>query len=129
MCRVLRVHLVEKRTCRSLVVRKGQHVLVKFRMKANTGCDYLATAMHFAAESTKHCAGSNDVLVYDIDPGSEEVKIAYPTALFDCSLVDERDTLRSFLNLAIGNTQGQGLSPQRRTKSCYESCHAKSRSR
>ncbi|CAE7240504.1 rbcG, partial [Symbiodinium sp. CCMP2456] len=96
------------RVCRdeATLIKNGQHVLVNFKMKANAGCDYLATAMRFAAESAKHCTGSNDALVYDVDPGSEEVKIAYPTALFDCSLSDGRDTLRSFLNLAIGNTLG-----------------------
>ena len=100
-------------------------MLVKFKMKANVGCDYLATAMHFAAESAKHCTGSNDALVYDIDPGSEEVKIAYPTAFFDCSLIDGRDMLRSFLNLAIGNTQGQGLGVARGL--ARNLCHAETR--
>ncbi|CAE8705498.1 unnamed protein product, partial [Polarella glacialis] len=61
-------------------------------MKPKAGYDYLATAAHFAAESstgtnvnvctTDDFTKSVDALVYYIDPDNEEMKIAYPTLLF-----------------------------------------------
>lgn len=67
-------------------------------MKPKAGYDYLATADHFAAESS---AGTNvnvcttdgftkggDALVYYIDPEIEEMKVAYPTLLFDRNITD-----------------------------------------
>ena len=84
------------------------------------GYDYLATAAHFAAESstgtnvnvctTDDFTKSVDALVYYIDPDSEEMKIAYPNLLFDRNIIDGRAMMCSFLTLTIGNNQGHGLS-------------------
>ena len=100
--------------------RNGKHVLVAYIMKPKAGYDYLATAAHFAAESstgtnvnvctTDDFTKSVDALVYYIDPDSEEMKIAYPTLLFDRNIIDGRGMMCSFLTLAIGNNQGQMLS-------------------
>ena len=64
-------------------------MLVAYIMKPKAGYDYLATAAHFAAESstgtnvnvctTDDFTKSVDALVYYIDPDNEEMKIAYPT--------------------------------------------------
>merc|ERR1711988_1743864 len=51
---------------------------------------------------------SVDALVYYIDPDNEEMKIAYPTMLFDMNITDGRAMLCSFLTLTIGNSQGMG---------------------
>ena len=85
-------------------------------MKPKAGYDYLATAAHFAAESstgtnvnvctTDDFTKSVDALVYYIDPDNEEMKIAYPTLLFDRNIIDGRGMMCSFLTLAIGNNQG-----------------------
>ena len=79
------------------------------------GYDYLATAAHFAAESstgtnvnvctTDDFTKSVDALVYYIDPDSEEMKIAYPTLLFDRNIIDGRGMMCSFLTLAIETTR------------------------
>merc|ERR1712129_322614 len=71
------------------LIKNGQHVLVAYIMKPKAGYDYLATAAHFAAESstgtnvnvctTDDFTKSVDALVYYIDPDEEEMKIAYPT--------------------------------------------------
>ena len=100
-------------------LRNGKHVLVAYIMKPKAGYDYLATAAHFAAESstgtnvnvctTDDFTKSVDALVYYIDPDSEEMKIAYPTLLFDRNIIDGRGMMCSFLTLAIGNNQGHGL--------------------
>merc|ERR1719450_1178508 len=87
-------------------------------MKPKAGYDYLATAAHFAAESS---TGTNvnvcttddftkavDALVYYIDPENEEMKIAYPALLFDRNITDGRAMMCSFLTLTIGNNQGMG---------------------
>ncbi|HEX9857007.1 MAG TPA: ribulose-bisphosphate carboxylase, partial [Paracoccaceae bacterium] len=79
---------------------------------------YLETAAHFAAESS---TGTNvevsttddftrgvDALVYEIDPGRELMKLAYPVDLFDRNITDGRAMICSFLTLAIGNNQGMG---------------------
>ena len=72
------------------LIAGGSHVLVAYIMKPKAGFDgYLATAAHFAAESS---TGTNvdvsttddftrgvDALVYEIDEAKELVKIAYPT--------------------------------------------------
>merc|ERR1719428_627465 len=100
------------------LIAKGQHVLVAYIMKPKAGYDYLATAAHFAAESS---TGTNvnvcttddftktvDALVYYIDPENEEMKIAYPTALFDRNITDGRAMMCSVLTLSIGNNQGMG---------------------
>jgi ribulose-bisphosphate carboxylase large chain len=91
-------------------------VLVAYIMKPKAGYDYLATAAHFAAESstgtnvnvctTDDFTKSVDALVYYIDPDNEEMKIAYPTLLFDRNITDGRGMMCSFLTLAIGNNQG-----------------------
>merc|ERR1712224_617821 len=49
-----------------------------------------------------------DALVYYIDPDCEEMKIAYPTMLFDHNIIDGRGMMCSFLTLTIGNNQGMG---------------------
>jgi len=66
--------------------KDGKHVLVAYIMKPKAGYDYLATADHFAAESstgtkvnvrtTDDFTKSVDALVYE-----EEMKIAYLTML------------------------------------------------
>merc|ERR1712224_321837 len=82
------------------------------------GYDYLATAAHFAAESstgtnvnvctTDDFTKSVDALVYYIDPEAEEMKIAYPNLLFDRNITDGRAMMCSVLTLTIGNNQGMG---------------------
>merc|ERR1719311_872405 len=100
------------------LIREGNNVLVAYIMKPKPGYDYLATAAHFAAESS---TGTNvnvcttddftktvDAIVYYIDPEAEEMKIAYPTALFDRNITDGRAMMCSILTLTIGNNQGMG---------------------
>ena len=94
----------------------GRHVLCAYRMKPKAGYGYLATAAHFAAESS---TGTNvevcttddftrgvDALVYEIDEAAELMKIAYPVELFDRNIIDGRAMIASFLTLTIGNNQG-----------------------
>jgi len=74
-----------------MLIKNGKHVLVAYIMKPKAGYDYLATAAHFAAESstgtnvnvctTDDFTKSVDALVYYIDPENEEMKIAYPNML------------------------------------------------
>ena len=100
------------------LIADGKHVLVAYIMKPKAGYDYLATAAHFAAESstgtnvnvctTDDFTKSVDALVYYIDPENEEMKIAYPTMLFDRSITDGRAMMCSVLTLSIGNNQGMG---------------------
>lgn len=101
------------------LIAGGQHVLVAYIMKPKPGFgSYLATAAHFAAESS---TGTNvdvsttddftrgvDALVYEIDEDNELMKIAYPIELFDRNILDGRAMICSFLTLAIGNNQGMG---------------------
>ena len=100
------------------LIAEGRHVLCAYVMKPKPGYGYLATAAHFAAESS---TGTNvevsttddftrgvDALVYEIDEGRELVKIAYPIELFDRNIIDGRAMLASFLTLTIGNNQGMG---------------------
>ncbi len=101
------------------LIAGGKHVLVAYIMKPKPGFDgYLATAAHFAAESS---TGTNvdvsttddftrgvDALVYEIDEEKELMKIAYPTDLFDRNITDGRAMICSFLTLCIGNNQGMG---------------------
>ncbi len=100
------------------LIAGGRHVLVAYIMKPKAGYDYLATAAHFAAESS---TGTNvevsttddftrgvDALVYEIDEAREITKIAYPVELFDRNIIDGRAMLASFLTLTIGNNQGMG---------------------
>ncbi|MEO5373465.1 MAG: ribulose-bisphosphate carboxylase [Alphaproteobacteria bacterium] len=94
----------------------GRHVLCVYEMKPRGEEDYLATAAHFAAESS---TGTNvdvcttddftrrvDALVYEIDPARFLMKIAYPIELFDRNITDGRAMLASFLTLTVGNNQG-----------------------
>ncbi len=100
------------------LIKGGRHVLCAYIMKPKGNGDYLATAAHFAAESS---TGTNvevcttddftrgvDALVYEIDPAKELMKIAYPIELFDRNIIDGRAMLASFLTLTIGNNQGMG---------------------
>lgn len=100
------------------LIAGNDHVLVAYIMKPKVGHDYLATAAHFAAESS---TGTNvkvfttddftqgvDAVVYEIDEPGELMKIAYPVDLFDRNILDGRAMLSSFLTLAIGNNQGMG---------------------
>ncbi len=96
----------------------GRHVLCAYIMKPKAGYGYLATAAHFAAESstgtnvevstTDNFTRGVDALVYEIDEEKEIMKIAYPTDLFDRNIIDGRAMLASFLTLTIGNNQGMG---------------------
>lgn len=99
----------------------GAHVLCAYHFKPKAGYDPVATAAHFAAESS---TGTNvdvsttdeftkgvDALVYDVSErgdGEYLMKIAYPVALFDRNIKDGRAMLASFLTLTIGNNQGMG---------------------
>ena len=101
------------------LIAGGKHLLVAYIMKPKQGFDgYLATAAHFAAESS---TGTNvdvsttddftrgiDALVYEIDEDKELMKIAYPVDLFDRNIIDGRAMIASFLTLCIGNNQGMG---------------------
>jgi ribulose-bisphosphate carboxylase large chain len=100
------------------LIADGKHILVAYKMKPKAGYDYLATAAHFAAESS---TGTNvevsttddftkgvDALVYHIDPANEDMRIAYPLELFDRNVTDGRFMMVSFLTLTIGNNQGMG---------------------
>ena len=121
-CASLRVHfLLGHLVCDLNMERNGKHVLVAYIMKPKAGYDYLATAAHFAAESstgtnvnvctTDDFTKSVDALVYYIDPDNEEMKVAYPNLLFDRNIIDGRGMMCSFLTLAIGNNQGSLLAP------------------
>lgn len=93
-----------------MFIFRGKHVLVTYIMKPKAGYDYLATAAHFAAESSTGtamnvCATDDftkciDALVYHIDSDRQEVKIAFPTLLFDRHIAD--GVMASFLT----NNQG-----------------------
>ncbi len=100
------------------LIAGGKHILCAYKMKPADGYDYLATAAHFAAESS---TGTNvevsttddftkgvDALVYHIDEETEDMRIAYPLELFDRNVTDGRMMLVSFLTLTIGNNQGMG---------------------
>ena len=98
------------------LIKDGRHVLCAYRMKPRPGHSYLATAAHFAAESS---TGTNvevcttddftrgvDALVYEVDEASELMKIAYPVDLFDRNIIDGKAMIASFLTLTVGNNQG-----------------------
>jgi ribulose-bisphosphate carboxylase large chain len=100
------------------LIKGGRHVLCAYIMQPKNGYDFLATAAHFAAESS---TGTNvevcttddftkgvDALVYEIDADQKLMKIAYPIELFDRNIIDGRAILASFLTLTIGNNQGMG---------------------
>jgi len=100
------------------LIAKGDHVLVSYIMKPKDGGDFVATAAHFAAESstgtnvevctTDDYTRSVDALVYYADANSGLMKIAYPNGLFDRNITDGRAMVCSFLTLCIGNNQGMG---------------------
>lgn len=100
------------------LIAGGQHILCAYKMAPKDGLNYLEAAAHFAAESS---TGTNvevcttddftrdvDALVYYIDEATEDMRIAYPLALFDRNITDGRFMLVSFLTLAVGNNQGMG---------------------
>ncbi|MCK5522848.1 MAG: ribulose-bisphosphate carboxylase [Thiomargarita sp.] len=100
------------------LIADGQHVLVAYHMTPKSGYGYVATAAHFAAESstgtnveistTDDYTRSVDALVYEANEKNKLTKIAYPLELFDRNITDGRAMLASFLTLAIGNNQGMG---------------------
>lgn len=101
------------------LMEEGNHVLVAYIMKPKEGFSgYLATAAHFAAESstgtnvsvstTDNFTKGVDAMVYEIDEEKELMKIAYPVDLFDRNITDGRAMIASFLTLVIGNNQGMG---------------------
>ena len=101
------------------LIAGGEHVLVAYIMKPKAGFSgYLATAAHFAAESstgtnvsvstTDNFTRGVDAMVYEIDEEKELMKIAYPVDLFDRNITDGRAMICSFLTLVIGNNQGMG---------------------
>ncbi len=101
------------------LIAEGKHVLVAYIMKPKAGFSgYLATAAHFAAESstgtnvdvstTDNFTRGVDAIVYEVDEANEVMKIAYPVELFDRNITDGRAMICSFLTLAIGNNQGMG---------------------
>lgn len=98
------------------LIRGGRHVLCAYRMKPRPGCGYVATAAHFAAESS---TGTNvevcttddftrgvDAIVYHADEAAGLMKIAFPVELFDRNIIDGKAMIASFLTLAVGNNQG-----------------------
>ncbi len=108
------------------LIAAGQHVLVMYEMWPNPDYytdplsmnDYVAAAAHFAAESstgtnvsvstTDDHTRSVDALVYHCNPATGDMRIAYPTDLFDRNIRDGRAMIVSFLTLCIGNNQGMG---------------------
>jgi len=100
------------------LIARGKHVLVAYIMRPKAGHEFLATAAHFAAESstgtnvevctTDDYTRSVDALVYFADEKTELVKIAYPIDLFDRNILDGKAMVASFLTLCIGNNQGMG---------------------
>jgi ribulose-bisphosphate carboxylase large chain len=100
------------------LVAGGAHVLCAYLMRPKSGYGFLATAAHFAAESstgtnvevatTDDFTRSVDALVYEADETRDLVKIAYPIDLFDRNVTDGRAMIVSFLTLCVGNNQGMG---------------------
>jgi ribulose-bisphosphate carboxylase large chain len=100
------------------LIAGGRHVLAAYILKPKAGRDYLATAAHFAAESstgtnvevstTDDFTRSLDAWVYAADAAAELLKIAYPVDLFDRNMIDGRAMLASIWTLAVGNNQGMG---------------------
>lgn len=103
------------------LIADGKHVLCAYHFKPKAGYEPVATAAHFAAESS---TGTNvdvcttddftkgvDALVYEVTQiadGDYLMKIAYPNELFDRNITDGRAMIASFLTLTIGNNQGMG---------------------
>ncbi|MFM8331972.1 MAG: ribulose-bisphosphate carboxylase [Candidatus Methylumidiphilus sp.] len=111
--RYVRLDLAE-----SDLLADGRHVLAAYILKPKAGHGFLATAAHFAAESstgtnvevgtTDAFTRSLDALVYAADADSGLVKIAYPVDLFDRNISDGRAMLASVWTLTVGNNQGMG---------------------
>ena len=102
------------------LMRGGKHILCAYKMKPKAGYGYLASAAHFAAESS---TGTNvavsttddftkgvDAIVYHVDEATEDMRIAYPLDLFDRNMTDGRMMIVSFLTLAIGKTRAWATS-------------------
>lgn len=100
------------------LIAGNRHILVAYILKPKATNDYLATAAHFAAESS---TGTNvevcttddftrgiDAIVYETNESKGLTKIAYPIELFDRNIRDGRAMISSFLTLTIGNNQGMG---------------------
>lgn len=100
------------------LIAAGRHVLTVYIMKPKPGFGFVATAAHFAAESS---TGTNvevcttddftrgiDALVYEVDEAQELMKIAYPLDLFDRNITDGKAMLASIWTLLVGNNQGMG---------------------
>ncbi len=96
----------------------GGYILTAYIMKPKAGYGFVATAAHFAAESS---TGTNvevnttddytkklDAIVYEADESIGLMKIAYSVDLIDRNIIDDRAMVVSFLTLAIGNNQGMG---------------------
>ena len=62
-----------------------------------------------ALRGRRSASGSSGRASIQQDSHSEEMKIAYPTLLFDRNIIEGRGMMCSFLTLAIGNNQGHGL--------------------
>jgi len=100
------------------LIKHGKHVLITYTMRPKAGIDYLAAAACFASTSpvaskdkvriADHAASVLDALVYDIDPDGEEMKIAYPTMLFDKNTADGRAMMDSTLTGEIHKRAGVG---------------------
>jgi ribulose-bisphosphate carboxylase large chain len=100
------------------LIARGRHVLCAYTFRPKAGYDYLATAAHFAAESstgtnvevstTDDFTRSVDAIVYEADEAAGVMKIAYPLELFDRNITDGKAMIVSFLTLTIGNNQGMG---------------------
>ncbi len=100
------------------LIAQGGHVLCAYTFRPKAGYEYLATAAHFAAESstgtnvevstTDDFTRSVDALVYEADETAGVMKIAYPLELFDRNITDGKAMIVSFLTLTIGNNQGMG---------------------
>ena len=101
------------------LIKGGKHILCAYKMKPKAGYGYLATAAHFAAESShRHQRrslhhrrlhqGRGRAGVPHRRSQLEDMRIAYPLELFDRNVTDGRFMMVSFLTLAIGNNQGMG---------------------
>ena len=92
--------------------------MVAYTTKPKAGYEYLATAAKFAAvlstdtkvsdRQTGESAQSVEALVYYIDPAKEEMKIAYPTRIFDRNSTVSRELMCSILTVTICNNQDMG---------------------
>ena len=88
------------------------------RLKPKAGYGFLATAAHFAAESstgtnvevstTDDFTRSVDAIVYEADEAAELMKIAYPLELFDRNIIDGKAMIVSFLTLCHRQQPGHG---------------------